>query len=225
MSKKVEKRFTTVNELRADTGAGEQKRTVMGYAAVFESETRIGDYYVEKIAKGAFQNSVKNNDVRALWSHNLDMVIGRTANGSLRLAEDAKGLSFELDLPDTTWGRDAYEMIRTGLVSGVSFGFTVVKESWLKGKDGSPHMRTLEEVQLMEISPTAFPAYEDTQVSARSCEEVLREAEKRWEETDPEEKAEETAAEEKTEEPTKEEEGTLESMKAELDWEELKQEK
>ena len=179
MKEKREVRLNQDAEIRVDSNA-ESERKIGGYAAVFNSETKIGERFIEKIAYGAFGESIAKEDIRALWSHNSDLVIGRNRNGTLNLNEDAKGLGFELKMPDTSWGRDAYTLIRDGFVTGVSFGFITLKDSWQRGEDGAPHVRTLEKVKLVEISPTAFPAYEETQVSARSAEQVVNEIEESW---------------------------------------------
>jgi HK97 family phage prohead protease len=153
------------------------KRQISGYAAVFEKDSQDLGGFVERIAKGAFRESISGNDVRALWSHNSDLVLGRTGNRTLRLLEDDYGLKFELDLPDTTLGRDAFTSIERGDVTGMSFGFTVKREDqgWQRGEPGAPHLRTLMRVNLFEVSPTAFPAYTQTAVSTRDLEMFLRE--------------------------------------------------
>ena len=135
----TEKRFNENHQVRAAEG----ERKIGGYAAVFEQWTRIGPRFEEKIAKGAFASSLPNGDIRALWSHNTDLVIGRTRNGSLKLREDDTGLAFDLLLPDTTQGRDAFTLIKEGFVTGVSFGFRVKKDSWECGEGEKPHRRTI----------------------------------------------------------------------------------
>lgn len=177
MSALIEKRFNGDHEIRTENGDSKQ---IKGYAAVFNSIAKITERFHEKIANGAFSESIGKNDIRALWSHNPDAIIGRNRNGSLQLREDNHGLAFDLTLPNTTLGNDVHENVRSGLVTGVSFGFRVKKDSWERGTDGAPHVRTLEIVDLVEISPTAFPAYEQTYVSARSSEDVLKEIESEW---------------------------------------------
>jgi HK97 family phage prohead protease len=146
------------------------KRMIRGYASVFEKLSVPIYDFKEKIRSGAFANSLKNNNVRALWNHNSDFVLGSTKAGTLRLSEDDKGLHFELDLPDTQTGRDAYTTIKRGDVDGMSFGFRVKRQEWDE-KDRKNIVRTLIEVDLREISPTPFPAYPDTKVKARTIEE------------------------------------------------------
>jgi HK97 family phage prohead protease len=157
-------------EVRADG------QTVAGYAAVFNSETDIGGMFREKIAPGAFKPSL-NGDVRALWNHDSSNVIGRTKAGTLRLAEDNKGLAVEIDLPDTQVGRDLRENMRLGNVDGMSFGFRVTKQQW--DETGDIPVRTIEEVELFEVSAVTFPAYEATEIALRSLDKQREEREKK----------------------------------------------
>lgn len=178
---KRETRYFQFEDIRAEDG--DKGRILRGHAAVFEKLTQpMGwiEKFREKIARGAFANSIKNDDVRALWSHNIDYVLGRTSNNTLTLREDDKGLAFDLDLPDTQWGRDAYTLIKRGDVTGMSFGFSVKADEWVKGEEGKPHIRTLKEIKLYEISPTAFPAYEQTDVSARDIDKMISDLERSW---------------------------------------------
>src|SRR4051812_13150212 len=91
-----ERRHYTIAELRAD----KDKRTIVGHAAVFNSPTDLG-WFREQIRPGAFAESVKVDDVRALFNHNPDHVLGRNKAGTLKLAEDDKGLAIEITPPDT----------------------------------------------------------------------------------------------------------------------------
>lgn len=167
---KLERRALTAPlEVRADG------QTVAGYAAVFNSETDIGGMFREKIAPGAFKPSL-NGDVRALWNHDSSHVLGRTKAGTLRLSEDERGLAVEIDLPDTQAGRDLRENMRLGNVDGMSFGFRVTKQAW--DESGDIPLRTIEEVELFEVSAVTFPAYEDTEIALRSLNEAKDERQK-----------------------------------------------
>ncbi|WP_374330454.1 HK97 family phage prohead protease [Aestuariivirga sp.] len=138
-------------------------RRIEGYAATFGTEARIGTF-VETIAPGAFKGAL-GGDVLALLDHDQSKVLGRTRSGTLRLTEDARGLAFSLDLPDTQAGRDVLALARRGDLGGMSFGFTVPKggESW-QGEH-----RTLRTVGLREISVVqAWPAYPDTEIALRN---------------------------------------------------------
>jgi len=160
-------------EVRADDGA----MVARGYAALFNSEVDIGGYFREVIAPGAFRETLKNDDIRALIDHDTGRVIGRSSAGTLRLKEDDKGLSVEIDLPDTTDGRDLAVQLERGDISGMSFGFIVRHDEWDETSD--PPTRTIHAVDLREVSAVAFPAYDDTEIGLRSLENAQRKAEER----------------------------------------------
>lgn len=149
-------------ELRAEGG----KRTLAGYAAVFGSTADIGGYFREVIAPGAFADTLLRDDVRALFDHDSGRLLGRKSAGTLRLAEDAKGLRVEIDLPDTSDGRDVAQLVERGDLDGMSFGFMVRKEQWDETVD--PPTRTILAVDLREVSAVTFPAYADTSLALRS---------------------------------------------------------
>ncbi|PGB25391.1 HK97 family phage prohead protease [Bacillus toyonensis] len=145
-------------------------RTINGYAVKWEMKSVTMGYwrrFKEQFKRGAFTDSLTQDDQLALWSHDYSQVLGRTKNGTLRLFEDEIGLRFELDLADTTLGDDTYKTIKRGDVDGVSFGFQMVKEEWDES-DPDNVVRSVTKAKLIEISPVAFPAYPDSQVSARS---------------------------------------------------------
>ncbi len=166
----VEKRNLTTNsvEIREDEAGN---RTLTGYAIKWEmkSVTMGWRRFREQFKRGAFTESLTNEDQLALWSHDTSKVLGRTKNGTLRLFEDEIGLRFELDLLDTTLGDDAYKTIKRGDVDGVSFGFSMLKQEWDEA-DPDNVIRTITKAKLLEISPVAFPAYPDSEVSARSSD-------------------------------------------------------
>jgi HK97 family phage prohead protease len=166
-------------ERRALTRAPELRegKTAKGYAALFNSETDIGGYFRETIAPGAFAATLKDSDVRALVDHDSGRVIGRSSAGTLRLSEDDTGLAVEIDLPDTSDGRDLAVLMERGDISGMSFGFRVTKEQWDETLD--PPTRTILAAELFEVSAVAFPAYEDTTIALRSLEAVKEEARQR----------------------------------------------
>jgi HK97 family phage prohead protease len=163
--------LTTPLEVRA----ADAKRTAAGYAALFNSETDIGGMFREVIAPGAFAETLKTADVRALVDHDTGRVIGRSSAGTLRLSEDDTGLAVEIDLPDTTEGRDLGVLLQRGDISGMSFGFRVRKDTW--DETGDMPVRTIQAVDLYEVSAVAFPAYDDTSIGLRSLDDS-REAKK-----------------------------------------------
>ncbi|MEF2549994.1 HK97 family phage prohead protease [Aurantimonas sp. A2-1-M11] len=160
--------------LGVETRATNGKKTLVGYAAVFNNDTTIGDYFVERIAPGAFRQAL-GGDIRALVDHDKGRVIGRTKSGTLRLSEDSRGLLAEIDIPDTADGRDLWTLVGRGDISGMSFSFRATKQSW--DETGDLPIRTVEAVELFEVSAVAFPAYEGTTLAVRALEAVRAEAE------------------------------------------------
>lgn len=150
-------------ELRAE-GDG---RTFTGYAAVF-GQPSLPLPFTEIVKPGAFKRSLQSrNRMMLLWNHDTSNPLASTRNGSLSMVEDARGLKVTATLPDTTLGRDIAELVRTGVVDAMSFGFSVKKDSW--SNDGNT--RYLEDVSLYEVSLVSTPAYEQTSgtVSVRSA--------------------------------------------------------
>jgi HK97 family phage prohead protease len=160
----MERRSLTIApELRA----GDKGKTIAGYAAIFNDVADIGGSFREIIAPGAFTDTL-GGDIRALVDHDSGRVIGRSKAGTLRLSEDAKGLAVEIDLPDTTDGRDLSVSLERGDISGMSFGFRVTHDEW--DETGDIPTRTIRAVELFEVSAVAFPAYEGTELALRSLE-------------------------------------------------------
>lgn len=149
-------------ERRASIELRAAGRKLEGYAALFGQDTRIRDF-TESIVPGAFSDTLaEGRDILALADHDPRAVLARTRSGTLRLAEDTRGLHFELDVPNTSFGRDILELAERGDVGGASFGFTIRDEQWQGDR------RELRAVNLHEISiVSAFPAYDGTIVQAR----------------------------------------------------------
>ncbi|MEY2353283.1 HK97 family phage prohead protease [Lysinibacillus capsici] len=169
MAKQKEIRTLDIQGLQTRSQGDSESNVIEGYAAVFNSPTDIWGMFTEIIAPGAFADAIaSNDDIRALFNHDWNNVLGRTKSGTLRLSEDARGLKFEVDLPNTTLARDLSESLRRGDISQCSFGFVPTSETW----DYEPEIpvRTINTVELHEISVVSIPAYEDTEVSLRSKE-------------------------------------------------------
>jgi uncharacterized protein len=162
-----ERRAFEIEDLRIDKKA----RKISGHAAVFDVEGD-GGWFREKIARGAFSDSVQTDDVRALWNHDANFVLGRNRAGTLRLHEDERGLAIEIDPPDTQFARDLLVSIERGDVSQMSFGFRTVRDSWERSTEGNGlDLRILEKVKLFDVSPVTFPFYPETDVAVRSHEQ------------------------------------------------------
>ena len=144
-----------------------ESRKVTGYFAKFNSLSEDLGNFREKIAPGAFKRTLQANpDVRALVDHDWAKIIGRTSAGTLQLSEDATGLAFTVELPDTTYANDLRESMLRGDIDSCSFGFVCEKDSW-EQRDGV-RIRTLNDVNLLEGSIVALPAYQDTSAQLRS---------------------------------------------------------
>lgn len=172
MDKTETRELVTGNiEIREDDDGN---RTLSGYAVKWEKKSSVLGYFFkfrEQFKKGAFADSLKDDDQRFLWSHDTAKVLGRTKNSTLRLEEDDTGLRFELDLPKTTLGNDTYESIKRGDVDGVSFGFSNPDDHIEEFDDDLP-LRTVKKAKLLEVSAVAFPAYPDSEVAARGFDRM-----------------------------------------------------
>jgi uncharacterized protein len=141
------------------------ERIVEGYFALYESETELWENSFEIISRGAFDSSL-NKDVRALWNHNTQYVLGRSKNGSLTLKADDKGLFGTIKLPNTQYANDLYELVSRGDIDQASFGFNIIDEELEELASGGYRWR-IKDIDLHEISVVTFPAYENTTVQAR----------------------------------------------------------
>lgn len=162
-------------EFRSFTGELRQEgdgNTFVGYAAVFDSWSEPLPFR-EKIQRGAFAKTLRERkrDIRLYVNHDSNLVLASRRSGTLRLEEDEYGLRVEAELPDTTAGRDIRELMRTGVVDKMSFGFQVDRRGDKWSDDGME--RTLTSVRLFEVSVvTGFPAYEQTKAAVRSLEKL-----------------------------------------------------
>ena len=142
---------------------------IQGYFAVFNSVYEIAPGLTESIAPGAFEGTLAG-DIRALVNHDSTLVIGRTKAGTLELKEDARGLWADITVnPNDVDAMNAYQRAKRGDVDQASFGFDIIREDTEVREDGSVHW-TLREVKLYEISICTFPAYKETNISARAAE-------------------------------------------------------
>lgn len=142
-----------VVELRA------QRERIVGYAVVFDVRSRDLGGFVEVVRSQAVDGT---GDVVALLQHNPEAVLGRTPT-TLLLEKDTRGLAFTLDPAPTQAGRDAFELVKRGDIRGASFGFTTKTDRW--HLDAGVRVRELLDIELVELSLTAFPAYQQTDVS------------------------------------------------------------
>lgn len=155
-----------------------------GYFAVFDSNYDIGPGMSESIAPGAFSKTL-GNDIRCLTDHDTRLVIGRTSANTFELREDEHGLwGRALVNPNDQDALNTKARVDRGDVNQASIGFNILSEDTDIRDDGSVHW-TIREIDLHECSVVTFPAYKETNISARSeqREEVLKRRNEAWKET------------------------------------------
>jgi HK97 family phage prohead protease len=153
-------------------------KKIVGYAARFNELSEVLSDFREKIEPGAFSEALKGSDVRGLFNHDPNHVLGRESAGTLELREDEKGLWYELLPPDTQWARDLLVSIERGDIKESSFAFTMEggKDEW--DDSVKPSIRTIKRIgALYDVSPVTFPAYPTASSGVRSAEEVFKEHE------------------------------------------------
>jgi len=147
----------------------EDARIIEGYFAVFNSIYEIAPGMTESVAPGAFSRSLAN-DIRALTNHDTTLVLGRTKAHTLELREDEHGLWGRIVInPNDGDAMNLWQRVKRGDVDQCSFGFEIVDEETEFRDDGSIHW-TIKDVELHEVSCCTFPAYRETNISARSAE-------------------------------------------------------
>lgn len=160
-----------LSDSQFETRAEGKTLRIAGYAAVFNTRSADLGGFVEEVMPGCFTKTLQEADVRALWNHNADHVLGRNKAGTLRLSQDSTGLNYEVDLPDTQVARDLYESIQRGDVTQSSFGFSTIEDDFVRdGETGL--LRQLREVQLFDVSPVTYPAYKDASIGVRAIERL-----------------------------------------------------
>lgn len=164
---------TRISELRA-LQEDNDEMIIEGYAAVFETETDLG-WCKEIISRNAFDNC-NMNDCVLKYNHNDNcLILARTRNKSLELLVDNHGLKIRAKLIDTTQNKDIYKMIKSKLLDKMSFAFSVRKQEW----DYENDIRRITDIsQLFDVSVVDVPAYDTTEIYARSKENYDKEKEK-----------------------------------------------
>lgn len=162
-------------ETRSSQSLQASQGKLVGYAAVFNQPSHDLGGFREIIRPGAFKSALADaSQVRALYNHNADQVLGRVGANTLRLSEDAIGLRFEIDLPPTSYAKDLSALVERGDVSGCSFAFRVRGdgERWMN--QSGETIRELLDIDLSEITITANPAYPATTVATRSMAQFMK---------------------------------------------------
>lgn len=163
----IERRTFAIEGLQIEEREG-MSPMIRGHAAVFNELSEDLGGFREQIAPGAFSEALMTDDVRALFNHDSNFVLGRNRSGTLRMSEDGTGLATEIDPPDTQWARDLAVSMKRGDITQMSFAFGVPKggQSWNKNEAGES-IRTVSKVRLYDVSLVTFPAYPQTDAAIR----------------------------------------------------------
>lgn len=169
--------------IKARDASADKADYLDGYAAVFNKRTRIW-WFWEEMAEGAFTRALsENQDVRTLFNHDPNYPLARTKNGTLVLRQDSNGLWTESKLSKNPTSDSILDHVRTGLVSGMSFAFTVKRQEWVfDDEDPDNDLRIITEIGVLyDVGPVTYPAYEQTSVKVREAAKKLHdEARSRW---------------------------------------------
>jgi len=158
--------------VKIEKRAESESNTLIGYASVFNNRSQDLGGFVEIIAPGAFDN-VLENDVRALFNHNENFVLGRTKSGTLRLSVDDTGLRYEIDLADSNMAKDIAASVARGDIDGSSFAFRIDEDIWNEDDDGTVVRVITKIASLRDVGPVTYPAYLDASVAKRSLTDFL----------------------------------------------------
>ena len=151
----------------------DEEPVIEGYAAVFGVWSEDIGGFTEMIRKGAFSKTLKEADVRGLWNHDVNYVLGRTKSGTLSLEEDDKGLKIRNQPPKTTWANDLQVSMKRGDVNQMSFMFQTMRDEWDQS-DPKNIKRELIELKLFDVSVVTFPAYPQTAAHVRLLDAISR---------------------------------------------------
>jgi uncharacterized protein len=165
----MERRFVPITgiEVREEDGT----MSIAGVTAVFERESVDLGGFTEVIAPGAFDEALAKSDIRALYNHDPNYILGRNTSGTLELEVRDDGLHYRIpSVPSSR--RDVWEAIQRGDVTGNSFAFTVAEDRW-ETRENAPPLRIIERVaELFDVGPVVYPAYSHTVVSARAIDKA-----------------------------------------------------
>jgi len=163
----MEKRFVELSGVECRADGDELKMS--GYAVKFnEPSGLLYGEFIEYIEPRAF-DGVDMGNVFMLYNHNSDYVLGNTRSNTLSLTVTEVGLRFDVSLPNTAKAKEVHELVKRGDINGMSFGFTVEEHTW--NTKNEPMTRHIGKIgSLLEVSVVPFPAYESTEVDARTVE-------------------------------------------------------
>lgn len=161
------------------TSNADDTLTVSGYVNKTQQPSNIlgsDRKFIEKISKGAFQRAIdkslnESRDIDFLAEHKRELILSSTRNNSLKLYEDDVGLFMEATITPTSWGKDYYKLIDSKIIQNMSFGFRSLKDKWRSLEPGL-FERSIEELELYEVSAVKNPAYSQTSIAARGIDVI-----------------------------------------------------
>ena len=159
----------TLRRLSAQLRAQISGNTLAGHAAVFGQYADLGSN-LEDLAPTAFDRVLGDpaTDVRALFNHDPNLLLGRQGAGTLKVGTDSEGLQFEVQLPNTQLGNDLRELVARGDISGASFAFLPGEDEWTRSADGRQIQTHTSVSRLLDVSPVTYPAYEGASTMLRA---------------------------------------------------------
>jgi HK97 family phage prohead protease len=170
----AERRYFEMKELRSEKRE-DGAMIIEGYPIVYDQPCVMYGCWKETIARGAAKNALTRSNELVLWNHMRDQPMARRSNGTLTVTEDDHGVKIIADVSKTRWGRDGFEAVQTGTIDKMSFAFDVAPngQRWdIEKVDGIDiDVREITEFgEIFDYSPVAYPAYEGTEIQARSKE-------------------------------------------------------
>lgn len=169
-NEEIERRFFET-KVEFETRTEGESNTLIGYGAVFNSNSQDLGGFIERIEPGAFDD-VLEDDVYGLLNHNTDKILGRN-KVNMKLSADDKGLKYRIDLPDTATAKEVRTLVKDGIIDKSSFAFQIKEQRW-EHRKGELSVRTITKFKrLFDVSPVAGPAYLDTSVSVRSYQKEI----------------------------------------------------
>jgi len=169
-TKMREERIFPLTDIEVRAADGDEPPRITGHSAVFNKWSEDLGGFKERVMPGAFTKTIGEADIRSLFNHDPNYVLGRTKAGTLALSEDKRGLAIDVLAPTTDTIRDlVLEPMRRGDIDQASFSFRTVRDEWREPKkEGTLWERDLLEVKLFDVGPVAFPAYVQTDMAVRS---------------------------------------------------------
>jgi HK97 family phage prohead protease len=179
--------IATEVELRdADGNSTDKRYNISGTPIVYNRMTTLfesNDYVVREIIEaGAAREALNVAEQVLLWNHNSSQPMAARKNNTLLVKEDEYGVHIEADVSGSVWGRNGHEAIRSSLVTGMSFAFFVPRDGYTTERTVVDRKEVITRKihrfsRIVDFSPVTYPAYRDTDISARGADEILQEVE------------------------------------------------